>query len=116
MVRLQGALPNQINKAVSLNELGNQIEKSMSRNVIERIFSGLLLAAGLGPNSVDDRWKSGKALQKIRDSRSFIFTEEVITVASSNLNEFVWYDSSPTYQLKALPKSKYTPLWEMWLQ
>ena len=49
MVRLQGALPNEIKRAVSWHDLGNQIVNSMPQNVIERVFWNLLPAAGLGP-------------------------------------------------------------------
>ena len=34
------------------------------------------------------------------------------TTTNGQLHEFVWYDSSPTYELRPLPKSSYAPPWE----
>ena len=34
------------------------------------------------------------------------------TTTNGKLHEFVWYDSSPTYELRPLPKSSYAPPWE----
>ena len=121
MVRLQGILPNQITRAVSWNDLGNQIGNSMSQNVIDRIFWSLLPAAGLGPNPIDDRWRNGIALQEIRNSRKSTSANETptpiptlaeTTITNTKLYEFVQYDSSPTYELRSLPKSSYAPSWE----
>ena len=73
MMRFQGMLPTRFKLDVSLLELGNKIGNSMSQNVIEGILRSLLPAAGLGENKHEDRWKTGKGLQQLRESRNLTF-------------------------------------------
>ena len=103
---------------VSMNELGNQIGNSMSQNVVERILWSLLPAAGLGDNVSEDRWESGKALQKLRESSNLTFAnsssrQRTVATTSSLVHEFLRYDSSPKYRFNMMPKNKIrTPVGE----
>ena len=71
MIRLQGIDPSTFTKAVSPSELGKQIGNAMSVNVIERIlhqvFQATTIVAGR-QSEPEDRWKSGDAIRKLRES------------------------------------------------
>jgi hypothetical protein len=51
---------------VTKRDLGEQIGNAMSVNVIERVLLRALQALDMIADSVEDRWKSGEALQEIR--------------------------------------------------
>jgi len=61
MMRLQGMQPSSFKKVVSDAQLGKQIGNAMSKNVLERLFTRLLPAAGLvARGAISDRWRTGK--------------------------------------------------------
>ena len=73
MLRLQGMNPRKFNVSVSECQLGKQLGNTMSVNVLERILTRLLPAAGLVKGSLRDRWEDGSALKELSATRGFKF-------------------------------------------
>ena len=69
MFRLQGMDPSKFNVSVSECQLGKQLGNTMSVNVLERIMTRLLPAAGLVSGSLRDRWEDGSALEQLSATR-----------------------------------------------
>ena len=63
MFRLQGMDPTKFHVAVTETQLGQQIGNAMVVNVIERVLTKALVAAGLAKkSSIPDRWESAEAI------------------------------------------------------
>ena len=62
--RLQGMNPDELTQVVTDVQWKMQLGNAMSVNVVERILSRLLPAAGL-TDALDDRWASGAALTEL---------------------------------------------------
>ena len=73
MLRLQGMNPRKFNVSVSECQLGKQLGNTMSVNVLERILTRLLPAAGLVKGPLRDRWEDGSALKELSATRGFRF-------------------------------------------
>ena len=74
MFRLQGMDPSNFHVvSVSEYQLGRQLGNTMSVNVLERILTRLLPAAGLVKGSLRDRWEDGSALKELSATRGFKF-------------------------------------------
>ena len=69
MLRLQGMDPSKFIASVSEFQLGKQLGNTMSVNVLERIMTRLLPAAGLVSGSLRDRWEDGSALEQLSATR-----------------------------------------------
>jgi len=65
--RLQGSNPDKINVPVSDHQWRMQLGNSMSINVLERLLSRLLPAAGL-TSALPDRWASGAAQRELEET------------------------------------------------
>ena len=65
MFRLQGMDPTKFKVVVSDTKLGQLIGNSMSVNVVERILTRALEAAGLAED-LQDRWETGQASRKLQ--------------------------------------------------
>merc|ERR1712087_296737 len=66
-----GMNPTQVKVAVSEGAFGKQLGKTMSVNVLERIFVRLLPAAGLVRKALVDRWGNGTALDALEKTRDY---------------------------------------------
>ena len=73
MLRLQGMDPSKFIVSVSEFQLGKQLGNTMSVNVLERILTRLLPAAGLVKGPLRDRWEDGSALKELSATRGFKF-------------------------------------------
>ena len=73
MLRLQGMDPSKFIVSVSEFQLGKQLGNTMSVNVLERIMTRLLPAAGLVNGSLRDRWEDGSALKQLSATRGLKF-------------------------------------------
>jgi DNA (cytosine-5)-methyltransferase 1 len=91
MMRLQGINPRTFKQVVSDAVLGQQLGNSMSVNVIEQLMIKALTAANLLKESsmktsqLDlNRWKSGRALQRLQSDYTCLYLEHDIALGSSH--------------------------------
>ena len=68
MLRLQGIDHTDIVQAVNEMRLRSHVGNAISVNIMERIVSRLLPAAGL-TTGIEDPWQNGKAIAKLREAR-----------------------------------------------
>ena len=69
-MRLQGMDPTEFVAVVSDSQLGKQLGNAMSVNVLERIFTRVLPAAGLAkPGTLVDVWQTGEAIERLSSTR-----------------------------------------------
>merc|ERR1712232_991159 len=67
--------PSNFRLAVTETQLGKQLGNAMSVNVLERLFSHILPAAGLvDPGLLRDRWADGSAVRKLSKSRDCLLS------------------------------------------
>ena len=81
MMRLQGIDPDKFKQVVPDSVMGQHIGNAMSVNVIERILSRALKAAGLLKDSCLknqkhklDRWETGEGIAELRPKNCLLYT------------------------------------------
>ena len=116
-MRFNGMDPTKFNLDVSDSELGRQIGNSMAQNVVERILHSLLPAAGLTNPLEPDRWKTGKAIEELINSRDKGFmnsgpTHREPSPEQTTLGELHFWNSNTVYKCYRLPNRWFWIKWE----
>ena len=79
MMRFMGMNPQEFVVVVSDTALGNQIGNSMSVNVLQRLLTRLLPAAGLiDASAITDHWETGRAQQILLSTAGMPFPKRCL--------------------------------------